>query len=96
MKIPEEVRFMSSVYRVIQEPGYSRDVKGNNYGGYQGTINYNKRTIHIDPELPNSNEVFFHEIVHMINHHLSISMDEKDVERLGEGLFHFLKENRFI
>lgn len=94
MKIPNEIRFMSHTYEVIQEAGYRNSHE--NYTGYQGTTNYRINKIKLDSELPNRDEVFLHELTHIILHHLGIDMSEKDIERFGEGLHHIMKENDLI
>lgn len=87
---------MSSVYKVITETGFNANVNGNNSPNYQALINYRLKEIKLDPDLPNVIENLFHEITHMICHHMSIDMEEKDVERFGEGLFHVLTENKLL
>ena len=96
LEIPKEIRFMSSTYKVVMEPGFNRNANGNNSDNYQAIISYKRNEIKLDPELPNVIENLFHELTHMVCHHLSIEMEEKDVERFGEGLKHLLIENELL
>lgn len=89
MKIPREVRIGPHSY-LIQFNKFIRPDDGNS-----GNINYRSQIIGIDPALAPSemDVVFWHEIIHGLNHNFSLGLLEDTTDNLAVGLTQFLFDN---
>ena len=89
MRIPREVKVGPHSYLVQFNKMLRPD------DGLTGTISYRKQTIDIDPLLPPSemDVVFWHEIIHGLNHNFSLGLSEDTTDNLAVGLTQFLDDN---
>lgn len=89
-----KIKILSYLFDLILEPGFQNNKNGNNLPRNLGSISYTRHEIRVDPEHPENDGTVLHELVHAVAHFWSIDLKEEDVERLAEGLFHILKENK--
>lgn len=88
VKIPREFKIGAGSYTVSLE----RDLKLNE--GVWGETNYIRRIIRVDEGLLGGDRetTFFHEVLHTIDHEYACSLDEKDIERMANGLMVILRD----
>lgn len=87
------MKILTYDYTLIQEPGYSKNKNGNNGDNTRGYINYERQEIKIDPDHPEFMETLLHELIHAANNFWYANLNEQQVERISEGLYHILVSN---
>jgi hypothetical protein len=95
MNIPQNVKIGSIVYSVVMENVKHEGLSENNNWG---KINFDECKIYLNDTLADQKipEVFFHEVLHGIEHHFCMDLKEVEIDRLSHGITAFLKENNLL
>ena len=83
VKIPKEIRLLTHTYKIRTSAKETRAL------GTVGLSRHYHQDIIIDrASLPRSEyeQVFFHEVLHVIERHFSMTFEDNDIDRLAEGL----------
>lgn len=92
VKIPKRIRVLGRTYttKVVKDLRDEEDKKP-----LWGRVNHTSQQILLQrglhPEL--KEQVFWHEVLHILTNSLELPLSEKDIERLGSGLFAVLIDN---
>jgi len=88
MKIPEEIQFMSQIWKV-------RAALPKELDGALGICDPTTNTIIIDPDLPSDVmlQTLTHEWIHLIEMTLHQCLTEQQVDAMASGILHILKTN---
>lgn len=89
-------KILSYMFDLDFEKGFRQNLKNNNINRDGGNIDYRNQTIKVDGDDKEKEQILIHEVIHAISYFWSIKLDESDVERLSEGLYHILKENKLL
>lgn len=89
-----QIKILSYVFDLIQRPGFVNDRYDDNSRGRLGEINYQHMKIKVDSEDRSKDETVLHELVHAVSAYWYLDLEEKQVQRLSEGLYHILRENK--
>lgn len=67
-------------------------------GDWQGRANYQESLIKISGLLDKESQrkTFLHEILHFLNHEMSIKIEENNINRLETGLYAVMQDNPHI
>lgn len=86
IKIPKKIRILTHTYTIRFA---SKDLIS--YGS-SGLTKHLHQEILLEPHHAKSeiDQTFLHELIHVIERHLTIKIDDPDVDRLAEGLALFL------
>jgi len=96
---------MSKIKKLIDTKidvlGYEYDIKPlveDESQDTYGICDSRKQTIKIDPNLNGltADDTIMHELVHAIDHTLSLGLNEATVHRLGYALGHLLRNNQHL
>ena len=89
VKIPRKIKMLTHPYTI------KFDEKVTLSAGTIGLTRHYYQDICLTRELPPSelNQLFLHEVLHTIERHFNIKLEDQDVDRLSEGLCIFLFEN---
>ena len=84
---------MSHTYDVVEDDMIETR-KENSFG----TVDFLERKIYITHGMrPDAaEETLFHELVHMVETHLNIPLEEEHVSQLSMGIYHLIKENKLF
>ncbi len=95
MKIPKQVKIGSIIYNVVIENFKHNSLTDDKLWGNIDTgacrINLNGN---LDKQI--LEQVFFHEILHGIEHLYCIEIKDEDIDRISHGLTDFLKDNNLL
>jgi Zn-dependent peptidase ImmA (M78 family) len=93
MALPKKISFMSQTYTVIED-----DIVETKREGSFATIDFIDRTIYIfkDMQEDAKEEALLHELVHVVEHHMNIPLEEEYVAQLSMGIYHLLKQNKLF
>lgn len=91
MTIPESVSILYKKYAIGTE-NHMRDDRGN---ALYGQIDYMEQTITLDASasLEQKKATLIHELIHGIDEMCSIGLKEKQVRKLGNGLYMLIRDN---
>lgn len=87
IKVPKEIKLLTHTYKI------SFDKKELDSTGTCGLTKHLYQKIYLDKQsLPPSelNQVFLHELIHVIERHFCVRLEDADVERLSQGLAEIL------
>lgn len=87
------MKILTYNFKLIREPGFHDNVNGNNNDQSAGWINYKRQEIKVDPEHGEELQTVFHELLHAADRYWYARLEEHQVEKISEGLFHILKQN---
>jgi len=93
MTLPKKVNFMSHTYTIVD----GDSVETRREGSF-ATIDFLERRIYISHGMQEdaAEEALMHELVHVIEHHLNIPLEEAHVSQLSMGFYHLLKANKLF
>ena len=91
-----KLKILSYEFEVTFEKGFWDNRNKNNPGELTGLLSMRHNQITIDDDNPRKQETLLHEILHAVAHFWVVDLEEKDVERLSEGLYHVLRENGML
>jgi len=89
VKVPQKIKILTHTYNIRID---SRFTMG---AGAQGITRHIYQEIILDGIQPKSelDQVFLHELIHTIERHFCVKLDDPDVERISEGLAIILFDN---
>lgn len=89
LTVPKEIKLGARTFKV----SYNKDIVYDN--NWSGCISQRHGTIEICPDYNDEYKMItlFHEIFHAICYQYNIEIDEKDNDRLANGMAEFLKNN---
>jgi hypothetical protein len=93
MKIPETLKVGPFPYRV-ERPALVNNERRDRVGEADNANLVIRIEAGLVPE--RSEEVFFHEMVHVADVFMGVGLNEEQVERLSVGLYMVLKENNLL
>lgn len=93
MRIPKKIKGYGSTYSVVQR----KNLKDKD-GKWDGLVSHAKRQIKIEKLQHHSDreESLLHEILHIVNRNERTKLSEKKVERISQGLYQVLRENKLL
>lgn len=91
----DKIKFMSYEFTVEWIKGFIDDTE-NNQKALAGCLISAKNKIKLDNDVPYKYESLLHELIHLVCIIFDIKLDESQVSRLSEGLYHMLKENPWV
>jgi hypothetical protein len=89
-----KIKILSYEFSIMELDGFSSNKNGDNHSENLGTINYDRQEIKVDACHPEKDAVILHELVHAVDKFWYADLKEKQVEKISEGLYHILKENK--
>lgn len=95
MKIPSTIKIGSIIYDIeIENVKYKGLTEDNPWG----KIEFSECKIYLNGTLADQKipEVFFHEVLHGIEHHFCMDLKEVDIDRLAHGLTEVLNDNNLL
>ncbi|KKL08927.1 hypothetical protein LCGC14_2570940 [marine sediment metagenome] len=87
VKVPQEIKLLTHTYRV------RFDAKALASAQTGGLIRHLYKEILLDNvayPLSELNQIFLHELIHVMERHLNITIDDADVDRMAEGFAELL------
>lgn len=90
-----KLKVLSYFFDVIKKPGFCVNKEGDNPKGDNAQVNCFRKEIKLDPEEKEVDASFIHEIIHIIECYWGLELKEVDIERLAQGFYHIMKENKF-
>ena len=93
VKIPKTIKMLTHTYSIEFNPKELAST------GCSGLTRHYYQKIFLDNQIMPPSEldqIFLHEVIHTIERHMVIKLDDADVDRLAEGLAEFLFTNLCI
>ena len=89
IRIPKQIKIATHTYKVRLN---SREAIA---GGSAGLTKHIYEEIILDNLVPPSqlNQIFLHEVLHMIERYFVVKLEDNDIDRIAEGLAMFLFDN---
>ena len=87
VKIPKTVKFLTHTYKI------RFDSTALNSQGTQGMVRHIYQDIILDKDhtaKSETDQIFLHEYIHIIERHTGMKLDDSDIERITEGLAELL------
>ena len=94
MKIPKILKVGGHQYKVEITKTYNESKGSNNWG----RTNHVKLKIYLDEGLVESKkeETFIHELLHAVDSHQGNILKESQVDKIANGLYMVLKDNKLL
>jgi hypothetical protein len=93
MALPKKIVFMNQTYNIVEDD----ELETKREGSF-ATIDFIDRTIYLFKHMQEDakEEALLHELVHVIEHHMNIPLEEEHVAQLSMGIYHLLKANKLF
>lgn len=90
MEIPNTVKILYKEYEIVQEKNIHNDSSD-----LYGEVHYldEKILLNVDSKEDQKKATLIHELIHAIDEMYQISLNEDQVDKLGNGVYMMIKEN---